>query len=77
MSIRKQIQESEWQDRFQSISSGNRGRISGIDLEGKAKALVGNKAFESINYDPVNKGNNFVISLDGFVHTVEAPAGFI
>ena len=35
--------------------------------------LVENKPFETVNYDPVKKGNDLVISVENFTHTVAAP----
>ncbi len=71
MSIRKQLDVSEWQERLQTITSGNRGRTAAIAAEGTT--LVEQKAFESINYDPVGKGNDITVSVDGFAHTVATP----
>ena len=71
MSTKKQIETSEWQDRLQSFTSGNKGRTSAIAAEGMT--LAENKPVTSVDYDPVGKGNDMMISLEGFSHTVNAP----
>ncbi len=71
MSNKKQIQKSEWQERLQTFTSGNRGRKAAIAAEGMT--LVENKPFENVFYDPVGKGNELVISVEDFTHTVAAP----
>ncbi len=71
MSIRKKIEMPDWQGRLQSITSGNRGRTAAIGVEGTT--LVEQKALESVVYDPVDKGNDIMISVEGFAHTVDAP----
>jgi hypothetical protein len=35
--------------------------------------LVESKPFENVFYDPVDKGNDLTIALDGYMHTVLAP----
>lgn len=72
MSKKKQIKASEWQERLQTFTSGNRGRRAAIAVEGMT--LVENKPFERVVYDPVGKGNDLVISVEDFSHTVSAPA---
>ena len=71
MSTKKQIETSEWQDRLQSFTSGNKGRTSAIAAGGMT--LAEQKALVSVDYDPVGKGNDMMISLEGFSHTVNAP----
>lgn len=71
MSKRKQIERPDWQSRLQTFTSGNRGRIAAIAAEGMT--LVENKPFESVFYDPVNKGNDLTLTLNGYMHTVLAP----
>jgi hypothetical protein len=34
---------------------------------------VESKPFENVFYDPVDKGNDLTIALDGYMHTVLAP----
>ena len=67
----KQIQKSEWQDRLQALTSGNRNRIASISFKGNI--LAENKPFDSINYDPAGKGNDMVIAVEGFTHTIDLP----
>ena len=71
MSTKKQIEIAEWQDRLQSFVSGNKGRTAAIAAGGMT--IAENKAFVSIDYDPVGKGNDIQIALEGFAHTVNAP----
>ena len=71
MSIKKQIQINDWQDRVQSLTSGNKGRSASLRADGNI--LAERKAFEYLVYDPVNKGNSMTIAVDGYAHTVEAP----
>lgn len=71
MSTKKQIEPGEWQDRLQSFTSGNKGRSAAIAAEGMT--IVENKALISVDYDPVGKGNDIMITLDGFAHTINAP----
>ena len=71
MSKKKQIQQSEWQERLQTFTSGNRGRRAAIATEGMT--LVEEKPFETVICDPVKKGNDVVISVEDFTHTVAAP----
>ena len=71
MGIKKQIETSEWQGRLQSFTSGSKGRKAAIAAEGMT--VVENKPLVSVDYDPVGKGNDMMISLEGFTHTVNAP----
>ena len=71
MSTNKRIETSEWQDRLQSLTSGNKGRTSAIAAEGMT--IAENKSLVSVDYDPVGKGNDILIALEGFTHTVTAP----
>ncbi|MCV9386284.1 DUF5335 family protein [Reichenbachiella ulvae] len=71
MSIRKQLDNASWQDRLQSITSGNSGRTAAIAAEGTT--LVEQKNFISIGYDPIGKGNDIFISLADYDHKVFAP----
>lgn len=76
MSTKKQIQNAEWQERIQTFSSGNRGRKAAIAVEGMI--LAENQVFRDIEYDPVGKGNDLIMTLghmeDMFTHTIAAPA---
>ena len=71
MSNRKQIEQDSWQDRLQTFTSGNRGRTSAIAAEGMT--VVENKPLVSVDYDPVGKGDDMIISVEGMTHTVFAP----
>ena len=67
----KKIIKSEWLDRLQAFTSGNKGRISAIVADGIT--VVENKALIGVYYDPVGKGNDMMISIEGYSHTVQAP----
>lgn len=71
MSIVKQIQLHEWQDRLQSFTTGNKGRHLSILVDGES--LVENQPFEDISYDPPGKGNDLFIKVKGSTHTVSNP----
>lgn len=75
MSVKKQIPIEDLQDRLQTLTSGNRGRKSAIATGGMT--IIENKPFRDLEYDPVGKGNDLVITLggddDSFFHTVKAP----
>ena len=71
MRTNKRIETTEWQDRLQSLTSGNKGRTSAIAAEGMT--IAENKSLVSVDYDPVGKGNDIMIALEGFAHTVNAP----
>ena len=79
MSIKKSIPMDDWSDRLTSFSSGNRGRLSAIATQNMT--IVEDKKLEDIVYDPVNKGNDIVIAVEGpegsFRHIVEGPAELI
>ena len=69
--MKKQIEKSAWQDRLQSFNSGNKGRPADLDSDGRL--LAEKKSFMSVDYDPKGKGNDIMITLDGYGHTVDVP----
>ena len=71
MSTRKQIDNEQWQERLQIFTSGNKGRTAAIAAQGMT--IVEHKSFDSVVYDPIRKGNDLVLAVDGFVHMVNAP----
>lgn len=75
MSTKKQIPNNEWQERLQTFTSGNAGRKVAIAAEGMT--IVENKPFRDLEYDPVGKGNDLVITVgygdETYWHTVNAP----
>ncbi|MBS2101119.1 DUF5335 family protein [Carboxylicivirga linearis] len=71
---KEKIQKTELQERLQMITSGNHGRKAAIIFDGDV--LIQNKPFKRLNYDPVNKGNDFVIELEEYTHTIDAPSDF-
>ena len=71
MGIRKKIELDDWQNRFQALTSGNSNRNATIAID--ESRVVKQKTFEFINYDPLGKGNNIMITLNGFSHTINNP----
>jgi hypothetical protein len=75
MSIKKSIPNDEWQERLATFTSGNRGRKAAIAAQGMT--IIENRAFRDLEYDPVGKGNDVIITLgdreETFTHTVDAP----
>lgn len=75
MSGKKQIKKEDWADRMVTFTNGNKGRnTSVVQEEGK---LAENLPFMAIDFDPVKKGDDLVISLGEdtlvFSHTIENP----
>ena len=68
---KEKINQPDWQDRLQTFTSGNAGRKAAIATGGMT--LVENKPFESVVYDQIQKGNDLVLAVDGFIHLVNAP----
>lgn len=69
--MKKEIEFSDWQGRLQTFTNGNRGRTGSI-LVGTS-ILVEFKPLISVNYDPVGKGNDMVLSLEGYTHVIDGP----
>jgi hypothetical protein len=68
---KNQIEASEWQERLQTFTSGNKNRTAAIATQGMT--LVENTPLVSVNYDPPGKGNAIIIILDRFTHTINSP----
>ena len=75
MSTTKKINKEEWQERLQLFTSGNRRRKAAIEVEGIT--TVKNQALRDVEYDPIGKGNDLIITLGNsenlFTHTVNDP----
>ena len=71
MSTRKQIENEHWQEKLQTLTSTNRGRTAAIAFQGMT--IVENKLFNSIIYDPIRKGNDLLLALEGFIQMVDEP----
>jgi len=71
MSTIKQIENQHWQEKLQAFTSTNKGRPATIAALGMT--LVENKPFDSVVYDPIRKGNDLVLAVDGFIHMVNEP----
>ena len=72
MSKKKQIEKGEWQERLQTFTSGNRKRKAGISVDGTN--LIEDKPFVSVDYDPVGKGQDLVITVEDYTHIVDLPS---
>ena len=71
MSTRKQIENEHWQEILQTFTSTNKGRSAAVAIQGLT--IVENKPFEGVVYDPIRKGNDLLLALDGFIHMVDEP----
>jgi hypothetical protein len=71
LSTRKKIENEYWQEKLQTFTSTNKGRSAAIAVQGLT--IVENKPFESVVYDPIRKGNDLLLALDGFIHMVDEP----
>ena len=71
MSTKKQIQRFDWSERLQTFSSTNIGRSSPIASDDTT--IVENKALVSVNYNPLGKGNDVVITVNGFFQMINDP----
>ena len=76
----KQIQRKNWIDHLRLFSNGNNGRlvsISLVDSKGAGERIIDELPLMAVDYDPIHKGDNIVISLGletlAFSHTVEVP----
>jgi uncharacterized membrane protein YkgB len=68
---RKQIENEHWQKKLQAFNSANKSRYCTIEFQGIT--IVENKPFDSFVYDPIQKGNDLLLVLDGFIHMVDEP----
>lgn len=61
MSKKKKLPNEEWQERIQLFVSGNTGRKVAIATGGMT--IVENQIMRDVEYDPVGKGNDLIITL--------------
>ena len=78
--INKQIPQENWLEFFDTFTDGNRGRhikIELLDPELGDEELIKDAPLFSINYDPVDKGNDIMIETGGeaptYAHTIDVP----
>ena len=71
MSTRTQIENEHWLKKLQNLTSTNKGRSAAIAVQGMT--IVENKPFDRVVYDPIRKGKDLVLALDGFIHMVNEP----
>jgi len=76
----KQIQNENWPNHMATFTNGNRGRmvsVSVTDDESVTKTLVKQLPLLGLDFDPINKGDDMVISLGKSTlevsHTIDAP----
>jgi hypothetical protein len=76
----KMIPAESWVDWFDTFTAGNAGRpvrIALVDDELGNEALTSDAPLVAIDYDPVGKGNDFVISYGDKLapshHTIQVP----
>ena len=65
------IQLEHWQEKLQAFTSANKGRSAAIAVQGMT--IVENRSFDRVVYEPIRKGNDLVLVLDGFIHMVNEP----
>ena len=80
MAINSQIAQGDWQEFFVLFSNGNRNRtltIEVIDPQGGTSGQARQGPLMAIDYDPVGKGNDIVVSTGtseiDYSHTIQAP----
>ena len=79
MAQTKKLEQEKWLEFLSIFSNGNRGRMISIEIEDTsgAQPIVDAAPLFAIDYDPVNKGNDLVISTgkDSVTnsHTISAP----
>ena len=80
MAINTQIPQERWQDFFVTFSNGNKGRelsLEVCDSESGDQAAVKQGPLMAVDYDPVGKGNDIVITTGvdqiDYSHTIKAP----
>ena len=71
MSSKKQIKKEDWQDKIQSLISGNKGRVAKITVGNDT--IVDGIVLVGIDYDPKDKGNEIMFTVEGSTHSVYAP----
>ena len=80
MAQTKKLEQEQWSEFLSVFSNGNRGRLIRIEVEDTASGeqpIVDAAPLFAIDYDPVHKGNDLVISTGrdavDYSHTVIAP----
>lgn len=81
MAQTKKVDKDRWPDWVSTFSNGNRGRriaIEVADLAGGDQSLTGAAPLYAIDYDPVGKGDDLVITTGqdeiDYAHKISAPA---
>jgi hypothetical protein len=75
MAQTKKIEQERWAEYLSMLSNGNRGRM--ISIEAESQTLADTMPLFAIDYDPVNKGDDLVITTGTdkveYTHTINAP----
>jgi hypothetical protein len=75
MAQTKKIDQERWAEYLSMFSNGNRGRMISIEVE--SQMLADAMPLFAIDYDPVNKGDDLVITTGTdkveYTHTISAP----
>jgi hypothetical protein len=69
----KEIPAERWKAWCDTFTNGNRRRALSIDLVGDEvgdERLVDSLPLVAIDYDPLHKGDDFVVSYSAIIHTV-------
>ncbi|MGB7413912.1 MAG: DUF5335 family protein [Thermosynechococcaceae cyanobacterium] len=76
----QQIPQEQWLTFFDQFTKTNTGRLLSLEVADKEmgdEPLIKQSPLASITYEPVNKGNDVIISIGrdavAYSHTVEAP----
>jgi hypothetical protein len=80
MSLTREVERENWVEFLSLLSNGNRGRLIRIEVGDPSagdEELAAALPLYAIDYDPVGKGNDLVISTGAdaqtYSHTVDAP----
>ena len=80
MSLTKKVEHERWIEFLSMFTNGNRGRMVSIEIDEPSdgdEELTTELPLYAIDYDPVNKGNDLVVSIGlddvAYSHTIAAP----
>ena len=80
MSLTKRVDSTHWVEFLSMLSNGNKGRMIGVETKTAASGVeefIAESPLFAIDYDPLNKGNDLVISVGRdsvtYEHTIAAP----
>jgi hypothetical protein len=80
MAINTQVPQEDWKEFFVTFSNGNRGRMLSLEIFDTESGDVGSRKqgkLMAVDYDPVGKGNDIVVTTGvdviDYSHTIGAP----